>query len=162
MTAVVRKEVIYSAGCFDESPAMYGIEDWDMWLRIGEHHKFRAVCMPVAVYRRPASHTGQWSSNIQMQFARVAQAYKNKWLVLPRAKKLLAEGKIDRSDLLGKVADRILYDMATGPPGLKKKFSKTMTALKCSPRKIRDPNLYKTLLLMFIRKELNGSVSNGE
>lgn len=47
-TIMMRRGVLATVGTFDESLAY---EDWDMWLRIAEHHPFGFVPKPLARYR---------------------------------------------------------------------------------------------------------------
>jgi glycosyltransferase involved in cell wall biosynthesis len=153
MTVVVRKEVFRRLGMFDTSPVMYGIEDWDMWLRIAEHYDIRAVSKPVAVYRTPLRNTGQWSSDVAKQFSRVGKAYKNKWFHLPTARKIIESGVVSEGELLNKVADRILHDMATNSSGIAEKIRKTLLALRCHPPKLKQLTFYKTIVLAAIASE---------
>lgn len=150
MTALIRRSIFDRVGMFDTSERMYGIEDWDMWLRIAEDYKFLAVKEPVAVYRKPSRNSRQWSSDIPRQFGRIGAAYKNKWFYLQRAKELIEAGTVSKNELLDKVADRILYDMATNSEGFGEKIHKTMVALRCRPAKLGHMNFYKTLVRSFV------------
>ena len=149
-TCVVRKSVFDDIGLFDASPAMYGIEDWDLWLRAAHRHKFRALCAPVAIYRMPERGTGQWSADIQKQFGRVASAYKNKWFELPRVRGFFRDGTITKGELLAGVAERILYDMSTNSVGAREKVSKIMAVIRCQPSQLRRGRFYKSVLRAFI------------
>jgi glycosyltransferase involved in cell wall biosynthesis len=148
--ALVRRSALDKAGPFDESAQMYGIEDWDMWLRIAEDFTVGAVREPVVRYRLSDHNTGQWSSNAAAQFKRVANAYKNKWLRTPKARQLVRTGSIDRSSLLRAAADQILYDMGSAPGGFPDRVSKTFSAVGCYPALLTKTYFYKTLFRTFV------------
>jgi glycosyltransferase involved in cell wall biosynthesis len=153
MTAVIRKEVFFHVGLFDPSPNMFGIEDWDMWLRISELYNIRAIQKPVAVYRKPEKLTGQWSSNVARQFSLIAKAYNEKWFKLPRVKSLWGnDSKKMEGKMLDRIAECILYDMANNSSGFFEKISKTSIALKSYPPKARQLRFYKTMFNSYLMK----------
>ncbi len=47
--AVTRTCVVREVGCFD--PALACAEDWDLWVRIAEHHQMAGIPQPLAYYR---------------------------------------------------------------------------------------------------------------
>ena len=60
-TVLTRKSSLLTAGCFDTSMSL--IEDWDMWLRLGERFLIAAVEEPVAIHRKAVAESGQMSSS---------------------------------------------------------------------------------------------------
>ena len=50
-SVVVRREVLLAMGRFDESVAMRGSEDYQMWLRIARRHRIAGVDEPLYRYR---------------------------------------------------------------------------------------------------------------
>lgn len=150
LTAVFRKECIYTVGLLDTSPDMVGIEDYDLWVRIAELFPFGAINAPVAIYRKPAADSQQWSSNVSRQYFSIAKAYKSKWAKLPRAvKENSNKSKFMRNQLLNSVSDHILYDMSHNSKGIKEKINKIFTALRCYPFKATQKNFYKTIIKGF-------------
>ena len=105
----------------------------------------RSTAVPVAVYRKPGQDRLQWSSNTVEQFGRVAGAYRSKWLNLPRSKQLVASGRVDPHGLLDKVADRILFEVATLPKGRGLTAKNIAAVVKASPGKLIQAGFYKTL-----------------
>jgi glycosyltransferase involved in cell wall biosynthesis len=47
--AMVRREAVLACGGFDNT--LYGLEDWDLWLRVAVNHTFEYLPGEVAVYR---------------------------------------------------------------------------------------------------------------
>ena len=144
-STLVRRSALEEVGVFDVSPGMYGIEDWDMWLRLAESGSFCAVSKPVAVYKMPSSNSGQWSSDVTGQFGRVAVAYTDKWLRTERAEALINSGKISKRRLLERVSDRILYDMYVNSSNKTEKLQKLRAALKYYPQNVTRLVFYKTI-----------------
>ncbi|RFC49185.1 MAG: Glycosyltransferase involved in cell wall bisynthesis [Verrucomicrobia bacterium] len=69
--AMVRRRCFDDLGLFD--PATTGIEDWDMWLRIADHHPFRVIREPLVYYRQhPASLSNNWFV-LEKSFQRVLE-----------------------------------------------------------------------------------------
>ncbi|MBU6301079.1 MAG: glycosyltransferase family 2 protein [Verrucomicrobia bacterium] len=69
--AMVRRSCFDELGLFD--PATTGIEDWDMWLRIADHHPFRVIREPLVYYRQhPASLSNNWFV-LEKSFQRVLE-----------------------------------------------------------------------------------------
>jgi hypothetical protein len=67
-SVLVQAACVREAGMFDET--LTSLEDWDLWLRIAEHHMFRGIPDPLARYR---VYPGSMSTNVaQMHINRVA------------------------------------------------------------------------------------------
>jgi cellulose synthase/poly-beta-1,6-N-acetylglucosamine synthase-like glycosyltransferase len=60
-SVLVRKSSLIEAGGFNTG--MNLIEDWDMWLRLCEHHAVAALSEPVAIHRKASAASGQMCSN---------------------------------------------------------------------------------------------------
>ncbi len=60
--AIVRRSVIDDVGghCSEAAPA----DDWDLWLRIAEHHPIAVLPEPVSIYREPTLWSKQGSSRL--------------------------------------------------------------------------------------------------
>jgi len=82
-SVVARRSSLLNAGGFNI--ALRLIEDWDMWLRLSEHHLIAAVAEPVAIHRKAVAQSEQMCSNaaeICKQATRVQQMA----LARPRAR----------------------------------------------------------------------------
>lgn len=95
-TVLARKSSLLEHGCFDTSLKL--IEDWDMWLRLSEHHSVAVVEQPVAIHRKAVAKSGQMCSNsaaICRQAFRVQQRALNRprALAAPKAKRRHAQRK---------------------------------------------------------------------
>jgi glycosyltransferase involved in cell wall biosynthesis len=145
--AMVRKECFERVGYFDESTAMLGIEDWDMWLRIAEHYPFCVMNEAVAAYRRPEKDSGQWYSDIGRQFTRAAKAYHNKWLKMATLKNKLGKdfGKT-KNNILSGIADIIIFGALYNGTSKRKRIKGMFDAVRCQPRIILRPGFYKAFL----------------
>jgi GT2 family glycosyltransferase/predicted SAM-dependent methyltransferase len=58
-TAMVRRNALQSVGQFCEEPALRGVEDYDLWLRIASHSGVAYEPKALAVYHRSATSLGQ-------------------------------------------------------------------------------------------------------
>lgn len=54
LTVVVRRRALGQVGPFDETPPFYGIEDYDMWLRLAEVGEVRYIDQPLCTYSKIA------------------------------------------------------------------------------------------------------------
>jgi glycosyltransferase involved in cell wall biosynthesis len=143
---MIRKECFEKVGCFDEAPGMLGIEDWDMWLRISEHYKFRLLNEAVAVYRKPEWNSGQWYSDIGRQFTRASKAYHSKWLKLPGLKSRLGKNfRKKKNSILMEISDIIIYGALHNASNRTERRIGMMNALKCQPKNLLRPGFYKAL-----------------
>jgi glycosyltransferase involved in cell wall biosynthesis len=146
LTAVFRKEAVVEVGLLDESYP--GVDDWDLWVRLAEHHRFRAVDEPVAVWRSPDESSGQGSSNLTKLYLMGAELLVNKWLKLPRVQKELTQREIaiKKREVLMSISDQILNDMV-GTKSLGNKAAKVAGAIRANPSLLRTAYLYKVLAL---------------
>jgi glycosyltransferase involved in cell wall biosynthesis len=80
LTAVFRKECLYKVGLLDQS--LYGVDDYDLWIRIAELYEVKAVNEPVAIWRQSLPDSGQGSSN-RIQEALLVKKVVEKNLTLP-------------------------------------------------------------------------------
>ena len=149
-TAVIRRECLAATGLFDTAKEMVGIEDWDLWIRIAELYPVRCIQMPVAVYRKPEQHSKQWSSNLIRQFSYAGKAYKEKWVHLPRIKKILNESKEPLlNNWLKAASDKILYDAANNSKGINGRLKNFYKVIQCYPGKWRELKFYKAFVKSF-------------
>ena len=83
LSGVFRRAATEKIGFLDESAR--GIDDWDWWIRLGEH--FLAVATPeiVGLWRMPDADSGQGSSDLPALYGRVQQHARQKISQLPRA-----------------------------------------------------------------------------
>jgi glycosyltransferase involved in cell wall biosynthesis len=49
---LIRREILFEVGLFDDTLARHEPEDWDMWLRIAERYPVGLVNIPLVYYRR--------------------------------------------------------------------------------------------------------------
>ena len=81
-SAVFRRSCLSRVGLLDDSIA--GLDDWDLWVRIGELYPIIALELPVITWRRSTPASGQGTSNAaQMVSLSVRQFHR--WMNLPRA-----------------------------------------------------------------------------
>ncbi len=144
LTAVFRKECVNKVGMLDVNYA--GIDDWDLWVRIGELYNFAAVKKPVAVWRKPEQNSGQGSSNITNLFKMGARLLESKWLNLPRVRRELSAAQIEakRAEILWMLSDQILNDMAQ-TSGTFNRIRKIREAVKINPALFKTLYLYKVM-----------------
>ena len=151
LTVLFRKDVVEKVGMLDTSPEMYGIEDFDLWVRIAELFSVRALKEPVGVYRLPGVSSGQWSSNAAAQYWRIAGAYERKWLKLPRVERDLGRSVSEKSKrYFRNVSDRILFDLATQTPNASEKLKKAYLSARCYPSNLARMTFYKTIVRSFL------------
>jgi hypothetical protein len=81
-SVVVRRSCLEAVGGFE--PAVTGVEDWGMWMRLAERYTVAAVCKPVAIYRVFTRTSGQTSSD-RLKMCSVSAAAQARALSLPRA-----------------------------------------------------------------------------
>jgi glycosyltransferase involved in cell wall biosynthesis len=82
-SAMFRRSCLYRIGL--PAAAIPGIEDWDLWVRIAELYTVIAVEQPVAIYRKAAPDSGQFTSDAASMVRRLTDAHRRRWLRLPRA-----------------------------------------------------------------------------
>lgn len=146
LTAVFRKECLFKVGLLDCSSDRYGIEDYDLWVRIAELFEFGCVKEPVAVYRKPEPNSRQWSSDIVKQYSLIAKTYETKWMNLPKAKanyKQALDAKKKASEWISQI---ILYDMAHNTKERLQKLDKIARVIKFNPSIIKDRVFYKIII----------------
>lgn len=147
LTAVFRKQCIYKIGLLDTSPAFWGIEDLDFWIRIAELYSLKAIKEPVAVYRKPETNSSQWSSNLIRQYSLIGKAYKNKWLKLPRA---ITENSIKlnelRNDFFSSISEIMMSDIVHSNVGIKEKMKKLYKVVEFYPPNVKRLVFFKTIV----------------
>jgi hypothetical protein len=82
-SVVFRRSCLSSTGLFD--PAIAGIDDWDLWLRIAALFPVAAVEQPVVTWRRPSPDSDQGSARAAELVALSTRQFQQRWLKLPRA-----------------------------------------------------------------------------
>lgn len=83
-SAVFRRECLSRVGLLDD--AIPGIDDWDLWVRIGEIYPITAIETPVMIWRQSTPSSGQGSSPTVDLIALSRQRFREHWLKLPRVK----------------------------------------------------------------------------
>ncbi|MFC1977604.1 glycosyltransferase family 2 protein [Chloroflexota bacterium] len=91
-SVMVRKEAIGTVGLLDESPEIFTVEDYELWLRIAKQYKIKYIDLPLIKYR---THPGAYSKNYS----------ERKTLEIVICRKLLDKGIIG-SDLYQKRINR--------------------------------------------------------
>jgi glycosyltransferase involved in cell wall biosynthesis len=81
-TAVFRRSCLSRVGLLDDSIA--GLDDWDLWVRIGEIYSIIALELPVIVWRRSTPGSGQGTSNAAQMVSLCVRQFR-RWMNLPRA-----------------------------------------------------------------------------
>ena len=81
-TAVFRRSCLSRVGLLDDSIA--GLDDWDLWVRIGEIYPILAIEVPVITWRRSTPSSGQGTSNAAQMVSRSVRQFR-RWMNLPRA-----------------------------------------------------------------------------
>lgn len=153
-TVVARKECLVKYGMFDTSPAMLGLEDWDMWLRLSGGCQVLAVQVPVAVYRKPEKNSGQWYSDIGRQYSLAADAYRKKWFHLPGVKEQLgAEFRETKKEILAHTSDVIIYGALNNALSAKQKMARLWSAVICWPRNLVSLRFYKALAKAILNRK---------
>lgn len=81
-SAVFRRSCLSRVGLLDDSIA--GLDDWDLWVRIGELYPIIALELPVITWRRSTPGSGQGTSNAAQIVSRSVRQF-HRWMNLPRA-----------------------------------------------------------------------------
>jgi glycosyltransferase involved in cell wall biosynthesis len=81
-TAVFRRSCLSRVGLLDDSIA--GLDDWDLWVRIGEIYPIIALELPVIIWRRSTPGSGQGTSNAAQMVSLSVRQFR-RWMNLPRA-----------------------------------------------------------------------------
>jgi glycosyltransferase involved in cell wall biosynthesis len=82
-SAVFRRSCLKSVGLLDNGIA--GLDDWDLWIRIGELYPIIACERPVVVWRRSTPASGQGTSQAAKVVSQATQQFRLWWMRLPRA-----------------------------------------------------------------------------
>ncbi len=114
-SVLARKKYLLSVGGFNTALPL--IEDWDMWLRIGERFSVVAVEEPVAIYRKANIDSEQMCSN---SIALCKQAFRVQQMALarkrgkagPRARRRQVRTKLRNRayEILMAEATRLIHD----------------------------------------------------
>jgi glycosyltransferase involved in cell wall biosynthesis len=75
-SVMVQKQAVLKAGGFNEN--LRSCEDWDLWVRLAQEHRFAVVLEPVTKYRVSA---GQMSTNIDLMLSNTEQILENSLLL---------------------------------------------------------------------------------
>jgi glycosyltransferase involved in cell wall biosynthesis len=82
-SVVVCRDRLIDSSRFDTRLRL--VEDWDLWLRLSEHHHFAAVPHPVAIYKIASAESRQMSSQVSRMRLACARV-QARGLALPRAR----------------------------------------------------------------------------
>ncbi len=88
-SVLIRKEVLEAEKGFDESPDLKAVEDYDLWLRLGEHYSFRFIPRIHLYYR---IHPGQSSADWNKKQERLKILAEKRNIVIPEYKYLRRKG----------------------------------------------------------------------
>ena len=81
-SAVFRRSCLSRVGLLDDS--IPGLDDWDLWVRIGEIYPIVALELPVITWRRSSPGSGQGTSNAAQMVSLSVRQFR-RWMKLPRA-----------------------------------------------------------------------------
>ena len=81
-SAVFRRSCLARVGLLDDSIA--GLDDWDLWVRIGEIYPIVSTELPVITWRRSTPASGQGTSNAAQMVSLSVRQFR-RWMNLPRA-----------------------------------------------------------------------------
>jgi glycosyltransferase involved in cell wall biosynthesis len=82
-SAVFRRSCLSRVGLLDDS--IRGLDDWDLWIRIGEIYPIIALELPVITWRRSSPGSGQGTSNAAQMVSLSIRQFR-RWMNLPRAR----------------------------------------------------------------------------
>jgi hypothetical protein len=107
LCALVRKECFFKVGLLNTH--LHGIDDWDIFVRIGELYPAIVLEEPVGLYRKPTAGSGQGASRQHAQLRRAAQQQ----LELFRLPRVVAAPNKMRREVrrrtLNRIADALLW-----------------------------------------------------
>jgi glycosyltransferase involved in cell wall biosynthesis len=89
-TAVFRRSCLSRVGLLDDSIA--GLDDWDLWVRIGEIYPIIALELPLITWRRSSPDSGQGTSNAAHMVSLSIRQFR-RWMNLPRAREASPQTK---------------------------------------------------------------------
>jgi glycosyltransferase involved in cell wall biosynthesis len=96
LTTMVRRAAFGEVGGFDESPALRGVEDYELWLRISARYPRGTVALPenLALYRIHGDGLGSSDSAIALR--RLLDVYESVWRceTLTREQRLALEAQL--------------------------------------------------------------------
>ncbi|MBD0372691.1 MAG: glycosyltransferase family 2 protein [Pyrinomonadaceae bacterium] len=90
-TAVFRRACLNRVGMLD--PAIPGIDDWDLWIRISELYPVLSLERPAIVWRKSTPVSGQGTSNALRIVELSARRFKENWSSLPRVLQSSAQAR---------------------------------------------------------------------
>ncbi|ETW92196.1 MAG: hypothetical protein ETSY1_44730 [Candidatus Entotheonella factor] len=142
-TVVFRKSCLLYVGMLN--PALSGVDDWDLWIRIAERFPVTAVEESVAIWRGARATSGQGSSNWAKIIEAGTRAHEH-GLKLPRA---VAAPESKRREVhqrfLDNISDSLIYRTALAlkeGPGLKT-LKPMGIALRRNPSRVFRPASFK-------------------
>jgi glycosyltransferase involved in cell wall biosynthesis len=100
-SVLFRRACLLRVGLLDEKAA--GLEDWDLWVRIAELYPVLATERAVAVWRRPAFTSDQFTARPERMHRIARRLHRKKWLHLPRALEISSG---ERREIAHAYADR--------------------------------------------------------
>ncbi len=88
-SVLIRKDAFNDAGGFDEDPEFKAVEDYDLWLRLSEKHRFHFIPRIHVYYR---IHASQSSADWETREKRLQLLADKRSLKLPRYKNIRRKG----------------------------------------------------------------------
>lgn len=131
ITTVIRRSVLARVGGGprqDCAPA----DDWDLWLRIAQHHPLAALAEPVAIYREPTLWSNQGSSQAT-DLVPAALRVLERSALLPRVMANPAAFRRATSLIKQRMADRLLFE-AVGAARAGDAY--TLASVRCAIRSV--------------------------
>jgi glycosyltransferase involved in cell wall biosynthesis len=149
LTAVFRKECIQRVGLLDK--ALFGVDDYDLWIRIAELFPVIALEKPVGVWRKALRDSKQGSSDRMREILRMKYV-SEKSLNLPRALVDVSRREATLDKIQKRTLDGLLWDGAELLKDNKSRVARKSitTAVKLKPSKILRPKVLKLLLKAYL------------
>jgi glycosyltransferase involved in cell wall biosynthesis len=145
LCVLIRKSCFFKVGLLNTH--LYGIDDWDILVRIAELYPAIVLDQPIGLYRKPTPSSGQGSSAQHAQLCRAAKQ-QSQLFRLPRVKAAPIEKRREvRRRTLNRIADTLLWsavgELRRGE--LRAAYANILSAVRLSPLRIARPAAYRKL-----------------
>jgi len=128
-SVVFRRSCLQRVGLLEQEA--YGLEDWDLWVRIAELYEAVAVEEAVAIWRKPNFDSGQFTSRPERLHRLAHRLLRDKWLKLPRASEISgSERRQILRAFVERAADQLIWAAAErASSGHVRDFARVTTTL---------------------------------